>query len=110
MTIGSYKVHDEIQNEDKWLKGIFTLPQLCAIGVAVVVGIAVCTFFFGFGLERIGIGLGLVIVIGTGVCVMIPMPEDKYLFGGGELIGVLVIRMVVKKLFKKKIYISNYKR
>lgn len=110
MTLGSYKVHDEIQNEDKWLKGIFTLPQLAAVGSAALIGIAVGIFFFGIGLERLGMGLGLAIFIGTTVCVMLPMPADKYLFGGGELIGALAIRLLVKKLFKKKLYISNYKR
>ena len=36
MELGKYEVHEDIQNEDKWLK-FFTLPQLGVIAMAAVI-------------------------------------------------------------------------
>lgn len=110
MELGKYEVHEDIQNEDKWLK-FFTLPQLGAIALAIVAGIGIIVVFSKIGLVAVGIFLCILIVLAVVVCVMIPMPEDRYLFGGGELIGVLAIRLILKKTpLKKKLYISNYKK
>lgn len=110
MELGKYEVHEDIQNEDKWLK-FFTLPQLGALALALVLGMGSILFFSKIGLIAVGIFFCILAVLATFVCVMIPMPEDRYLFGGGELIGVLVIRLLLKKTpVKKKLYISNYKK
>ena len=110
MELGKYEVHEDIQNEDKWLK-FFTLPQLGVIALAVVVGVSCIFFFSKIGLAAVGIFFCILLVLAAFVCVMIPMPEDKYLFGGGELIGVLAVRLVLKKTpLKKKLYICNYKK
>lgn len=106
MALGTYKVHDEIQNEEKWLK-LFSLPQLTAVAVAAVIGIGFIAFFSSIELLPVGVFFFIAIVLMVGMGVMIPMPKDWYLFGGGELIGVLALRILIKLLFKKVLYISN---
>lgn len=110
MALGTYKIPDEFKDEDKYFR-FFTKKQLLALIIAVVIGVTLLVFFSKLGLTPVGLVFMLLIVLSIGVCVMIPIPEDRYLIGGGEKIYVIVLRILLKRLPKNRvIYIKNYKK
>lgn len=110
MALGSYRIPDEFKDEDKYFK-FFTKTQLLALLVALGVGIGFLALFSSIGLMPVGLTLLILVVLSAGACVMFPIPEDKYLIGGGEKLYVVVVRVINKKLpMNKVIFVKNYKK
>lgn len=108
MNLGTYHVPDQMKDEDKWLY-FFTKPQIAAILIALMLGISNIVFFSKAGLVFLGILFALVIVVGTGFAVMFRMPPEQYLMGGGEFLGIILLRILRKQLpWNRKIYVKNY--
>lgn len=107
LPLGTYKIPNEFKDEDKYFR-IFTKSQLKYLAIAVIIGIGLLVFFSKLGLMPVGLTLCIIVILGVAVCVMLPIPEDKYLIGGGEMLGTIVIRVLVKKLkINKVIYMKH---
>lgn len=108
MALGKYKVPRKFKDEDKWFR-FFTKKQLVIMGTAALVGLSILMCSIKIGVPYVGFFLLLLIVISAGVCAMFKIPDDKYLIGGGEYIGTILIRMLIKRLpWNRNIYIKNY--
>lgn len=107
MALGRYKVPSELKNENKWFK-FFTIPQLCVIGVALVVAIFLLIIFAKQGVFPVGFFIFLLIMIAAFSVVMIKVPDEYYLFGAKEPVGVIFLRLLIKKLRHRKVYVANY--
>lgn len=106
--IGTYKIPSEFKDEDKWFKW-FTIPQLLALGGSIAVCVIVYRILAGIHMAFIGACLDIVILVVAGLCIFAPIPNDKYLLGGGQPFRVILVRIVWKRLpSNKKIYVRNY--
>lgn len=106
--IGTYNIPSEFKDEDKWFKW-FTITQLLALGGSVLLCVIVYKVFAGMHLSFVGACLDIVILVVAALCIFAPIPNDKYLMGGGQPFRVILIRMVRKRLPKNKmIYVKNY--
>ena len=105
--LGTYRVPREFKDEDKWFR-FFTKTQLLIVGV----GLGICALFFiimsPFGLIVPAIILSVIVLTICGLLAFLPMPSNKYLYGGGFPIYVIVMR-ILRKIFvtKKQIYLKN---
>lgn len=106
--IGTYKIPSEFKDEDKWFK-FFTLRQLFAlIGIGALCFI-VFRLFSIIHMRFIGACIDVAILIIGIMCIYAPVPEEKYLIGGGQPFRVILLRMVRKRMKKNRIiYIKNY--
>lgn len=107
MASGVYKIPKPFKDEDLWFK-FFTKTQLLALAIALLVGAVPLIALSKIGLFPLGLIFFLLIVGGTAACFMFDMPEDKYLFGGGEKIAIIVFRILRKKIFGRFVYVKNY--
>ena len=109
-TLGSYKTPAPFKDEDKWLK-FFTKRMLAYLSCGAFIAFQCFMFFHGLGLSVIGLILAILSIMFAGV-LLLTMPADKYLFGGGKKIDVLLYRIIRKRFFKKHrvIYVKNYSR
>lgn len=102
-----HKVTDQFQDEDKWF--YLTKRQIAIILPAILIcgGILVTTF--KWNILPVGIVLTVIILMFTGVLVLANVPDNKYLFGSGLKMEVILLRLI-KKRFKKNqvIYTNNY--
>lgn len=112
----THEVPNEFKDENKWFR--LTIRQWIIIGpitlLVVMCNIAVFTSPFRF-LLPVTLIFGGCIVITAALIAAFPMPKDKYLFGGGMHMEVILFRLLKKKLwFEKKIYTkycnNDYKR
>lgn len=108
MALGSYRVPAPFKDEDKWLR-YFTKKSLCYMIVALFIGAGQFMFFKSIHMTLIGMTLFTVIMIGSAVLAFGVMPADKYLFGGGENVDTLLVRLIHKNRKKnKRVYVKNY--
>lgn len=102
----TYQVPVEFTDEDKYFR-YFTKPALCSIGIAGVLGFGIYSIFNSFGAGMVGIITGGVLVAVAAALSMLPMPEEKYLKGAGSKIGVILIRVIVRRR-RRVIYIRDH--
>lgn len=108
--IGTYKIPSEYKDEDKWFK-FFTIPQVFAIAIVLLLSFIVFKFLSALHLAFIGACIDIVIILLAVLIIFAPIPENKYLIGGGQPFRVVFINFIRKKLPKNKIiYVKNYGR
>lgn len=107
-SLGSYKVPKKLKDEDKWFK-FFTKTQLLVMLIALMLGIVGLVAFVSIGMVVLGILFLLLPIIVAAICVFFKIPEDKYLIGGGEYIGTILLLLLRKQLPGQKVlFLSNY--
>ena len=104
---GSYRVPDELKDEDKWFL-FFTKKQLVYIIGSFIFAALFFLLFKKINLEIIGLGVGVFVILVTIIFAMIPIPPERYLMGGGYSMEVLAMRLLCKALRGKKLYVKNY--
>lgn len=108
MALGSYKVPTPFKDEDKWLR-FFTKRALCYLAVAVFLGVTQFLFFKTLHLTVIGMAIFILLIMAAIALGFGTMMSDWYLFGGGERLDVLCVRMLNKHRKKnRRLYIKNY--
>lgn len=103
--LGTYRKLSPFKDEDKY--GPFTKIQIAYGVIAVFLIVIEFSFFWSFYFPMAGFIVGFVIVA-VAVVLNLKMPNDKYLMGGGTRIDVLLLRLITKRLFKRKLYVKNY--
>ena len=107
MAYGTYRVPREFKDEDKWFR-FFTKSQLFIVGI----GVGICAIlFFVFSLIGLFIPaliLSVIVLTISGLLAFLPMPNNKYMYGGGYPIYVIVKRLVNKLFISKKIVYTKF--
>lgn len=101
--LGQYKTPGELKDEDKWFK-FFTKKQLVIAIVVLIIDWNIAVIFNKIHLIVIGITLDILITIIMAIITLFPMPQSKYIFGGGMPLYRLVLRIILRKTFNRKIY------
>lgn len=108
MTLGSYKVPPELNDETKILK-LFSRKQFFLIAGFVIAGFVLMVLFIALNLFPIGLLLFLLISAIGLLLVMTKVPEHLYLIGCGNTFFTVVVRILRKKKKKNRvIYTKNY--
>ena len=105
-----YSVHsvpEPFQDEDKWFK--LTKRQ-----ILIIIPAALLVFFFvamsiKWHILVIGIILATLVVILDVLILLYEVPQDKYLFGSGIRIEVLLFRLIKKELPYHRTFFPNNK-
>lgn len=97
------EVPEPLKDEDKWFG--MTKRQLAILLPCALVCIGLTTFFSGFHMYLVGIALSVVIMGGAVFITFYSIGPDKYLYGCGLKIEVVLFRIIKKKLpWNKKVY------
>ena len=107
MALGKYKVPSELKDENKWLK-FFTIPQLTIVGTAFIVALAVGAFLTKCGLFPFAVFFFLVVMLCALSLVMIKVPDEYYLLGARQPVGMVLLRLVIKKGKYHRVYVSYF--
>ena len=106
MAFGTYKVPREFKDEDRWFR-FFTKTQLLIMGVGAGISAAFFLLFSIIGLFVPALILTVIIMALAGLLAFLPMPNNKYLYGGGFPIYVIVRRLFMKLFIRpKSLYIK----
>ena len=107
MAYGTYRVPREFKDEDRWFR-FFTKTQLLIMGI----GVGICAIFFLifsiFGLFIPALILSVIVLSLAGLLAFLPMPDNKYMFGGGYPVYVIALRLFNKKIIAKKIIYTKF--
>lgn len=101
MAYGTYRVPREFKDEDRWFR-FFTKTQLLIMGVAVGICAILFLIFSVFGLFVPALILSVVVLALAGLLAFLPMPDNKYMYGGGYPVYVIAMRLINKKFLAKK--------
>lgn len=106
----TFDVPMEFQDEDKWVRNIFTKSQLVMVGIFAAIAIGQCAFLYSIGLFYLGLAFAEIILGGGIFVVMFKVPVEAYMLSGGYPISTLIRRIVFKKFLpgNKVLYIKNY--
>lgn len=105
MGLGKYKVPSELKDENKWFK-FFTIPQLAIVGVAFIVALAVGAFLTKCGLFPFAVFFFFVIMLCTLSMVMFKVPDEYYLLGARQPVGMVLLRLIIKKIKYHRVFAS----
>lgn len=110
MALGTYNIPKEFRDEDKWFK-FFTKIQLVYMFIAAVIAFVIMNLFVFLHLVYIGIFLSVVVFLIALVMAFVPIPTQRYMFGGGYRVSRIVGRLAWKFVLGhgKDIYVKNYK-
>lgn len=101
--LGQYKTPSELKDEDKWFK-YFTKKQM-AVAIAVLVfDWNTARIFNKLNLIVVGMTIDIFVTIVMAVITLLPMPQNKYLFGGGLPLYRLAYRVFLRKTLNREIY------
>ena len=105
---GTYQIPKEFKDEDKWFK-FFNRKQLFITFGGILLCIPPVWIFYKLGIMQIGLCIGEVILLGTLLLAFLPLPNDRFLIGGGFMLNQIVWRLIVKSRRRNKIlYVKNY--
>lgn len=107
--IGRYKIPRPFKDEDIWFRW-FTKKQLMYL--VVFGGVGILVLFISAIINMVVIG-GVFCVLCLALGIIIPrfdVPDDKYLWGGGMPLETIFIRIVIKKISKKVMYIKCHNK
>ncbi|AOZ97833.1 PrgI family protein [Butyrivibrio hungatei] len=107
MANGTYDIPRELKDEDKWFK-FFTKTQLFIFGIGLLIAAFFAFIFVPMGLIPVAIVIAVITLSIAGVLAFFPMPNSKYLYGGGYPLYIIVLRLLTKFFGKKKLYLKNY--
>lgn len=106
MSYGDHRVPDPLQDEDKWMH--LTKRQMLMIMAPLLLGIGIIKITGMLGLLPLGIFFVVVLVVITGAFLLVDVPPEKYLFGSGNKLEIIALRLFIKKLpMNRKIYTKN---
>lgn len=106
MAYGVYRVPREFKDEDRWFR-FFTKTQLLIMGVAVGICGILFLLFSIVGLFVPALILSVVVLAIAGLLAFLPMPDNKYMYGGGYPVYIIAKRLINKKyIAKKQIYVK----
>lgn len=103
------EVPQPLQDEDKWFG--LTKRQLLIILIGILLTAGFILFFAIFSFYLIGVVLGILIL---GISIFIAAYEvepEKYIYGCGLHLEIILLRLLKKRLFKRnrRIYTRHYK-
>jgi len=105
---GDHKVTDPFKDEDKWLW--LTKRQLFMLVPVVLLCWGIIKQTFQWGILPVGIIISVLLLIMVGVIMLVKVPPEKYLFGSGVHLEVILMRRIKKILpWNKKIYTKHCK-
>ena len=102
----SCPIPSEFTDEDRWFK-FFTKKQLAVVLLNIVWTIALGKLFKLFGIMPVGIAIGVIQTLVVTALAMFRLPESNYLRGGGQIIGVVLLKRMYRRLFAC-IYVKGY--
>lgn len=106
MAFGTYRVPREFKDEDRWFR-FFTKTQLLIVGVGVAICAIVFIIFSLIGLFIPALIISVIVLCIAGLLAFLPMPNNKYLYGGGYPVHVIAKRLMNKMFInKKRLYIK----
>lgn len=104
--IGVYRVPREFKDEDRWFR-FFTKTQLLIMGVGVGICAILFLMFSLVGMFIPALILSVVVLSVAGLLAFLPMPDNKYMYGGGYPVYVIAKRLINKKFItKKQVYVK----
>lgn len=106
MGYGDHNVPTPLRDEDKWYK--LTKRQWAIILPAVLIALGVGVFLGKIHLLPLGIAFGVIVVVGAGFVAFMELPDEKFMYGTGIKLEMVLFRIIYRKLPKnKKIYTKN---
>jgi len=102
MANGTYRVPREFKDEDKWFR-FFTKIQLLIVGIGVGICILLFIILSPFKLYIPALILSVIVMSLSGLLAFLPMPQNKYMYGGGFPIYKIVLRIVNKWLLSERV-------
>ena len=105
--IGTYRVPREFKDEDRWFR-FFTKTQLLIVGIGLGICAVIFLIFSIFGLFIPALILSVVVLAIAGLLAFLPMPDNKYMYGGGYPVYVIALRLINKKFLAKKIVYTKF--
>lgn len=103
---GDHKVPEPFKDEDKYVG--LTKRQICFVLPVIVLCGGIVIQAFKWKILPIGIILAVVIAIVTLFVMLADVPDDKYLFGSGLKMEVIIFRILKKKLPKNRVIYSKF--
>ena len=100
--IGTYKVPREFKDEDKWFR-FFTKTQLFIVGIGLGICAVIFLIFSLVGMLIPPLVISSIIMPLAGLLAFLPMPNNKYIYGGGYPLYVVVRRLINKKFLQQKV-------
>ena len=97
----THNVPEKMQDEEKWF--YLSKRELLIVIPALLLCYLVGVTTFKLGILPVGIILITMIAVFAGFIILAKIPPEKYLYGCGLKVEVIVLRMILKKLFHKKI-------
>lgn len=107
MALGTYRVPREFKDEDRWFR-FFTKTQLLIVGIGLAISVILFLIMSPFHMVIPALIISVIVLTICGLLAFLPMPTNKYLYGGGYPIYVIVLRLY-RKVFvaKKVVYTKN---
>lgn len=107
MAGGTYRVPREFKDEDRWFR-FFTKIQLLIVGIGAAISAIFWLILSPFHLYVLALIITVVVLAASALLAFLPMPNSKYMYGGGFPIYKIVLRLVNKLyLSDKVIYIKH---
>lgn len=104
--MGTFKNFQGFNDEDKYLK--LTKRQWVIILLGVFIAIPIIRITYATNIVAVGIFLSIMIGLSFTAVALIPLPIDKYLWGGGNRMEVILLRVFIRKFIKREVYVKNY--
>ncbi len=101
-----HNVPSPLRDEDKWYK--LTKRQWAIMLPAVLVALGMGVFLHKLHLTPVAIAFGVIVVVGAGFMAFMELPKEKFMYGTGVKLEMILFRIIYRKLPKnKKIYTKN---
>lgn len=106
MGYADHNVPSPLKDEDKWYK--LTKRQWAIMGPAVLIALLVGFIMYKIHLLPVGIAFGVLLVVGAWFIAFTELPDDKFMYGTGVKLEMILFRIIYRKLpWNKKIYTKN---
>lgn len=106
MGYGDHNVPSPLRDEDRWYK--LTKRQWAILLPAALVALGIGFLMYKIHLLPVGIAIGVLLVVGAGFVAFMELPDDKFMYGTGVKLEILLFRIIYRKLpGNKKIYTKN---
>ena len=101
--MGTFNVFRGISDEDKYAGLTKTQWIIIGSGILLCMPILRLTSSIGKMVFIFGIIFSVIIMIAFGIIALFPIPQEKYLYGGGYRMEIILFRILMRKIKKNRV-------